>query len=56
MIKNEFWNCFLVNLTWGHFGDTHRALNCAIIGFWWMMFFPMTRDICIVKAYNEVKQ
>ena len=57
MVKNEFINCLLVNLTYGKLGDCHRALNTYIYA-WWSFIFPFTRDICIgsKKFYKRDKQ
>ena len=52
-MKNEFINCFIVNISNGRFGDTHRALN-AVFYAWWSFLFPLTRDICITKDCKEV--
>ena len=53
MIQNAFLNALVVNLSLGCLGDTHYALNwafCSRASF----LLPMTRDICINKAYREL--
>ena len=52
-MKNEFLNCLIVNISYGRFGDCHRALNTCFYA-WWGFMFPLTRDICVTRACVEV--
>ena len=60
MIKNEFLNCLVVNLTNGRFGNCHIAMNSSFYA-WWSFLFPCTRDIvatraCMVLGKKEVEK
>lgn len=56
MMKNRFINVLVVNLSNGRFGDTHKALNDSFYNLWVSLFFPFTREICLNKAYKEMKK